>query len=57
MPDSPKAPRTLAELEQLEARVHVPFDKLTYGRAQPPAAPLHDDYEREVRSLLLETGG
>lgn len=56
MTGSEPVPRTLAELAELEARVHVPFDKLTYGHAEPPAEPVVADDLRATQFVLHYAG-
>lgn len=57
MAESPKTPRTLAELSELEAQVRVPFDKLVYEQAEPPAEGPQGDYDRAVQKVLFESPG
>ncbi|MFN8077541.1 MAG: hypothetical protein U0Q15_19250 [Kineosporiaceae bacterium] len=56
MTDDARIPRTLEELAELEARVHVPFEKLTYGQAEPPADAVLDDERRRSQFVLHYAG-
>jgi hypothetical protein len=50
MTETPRRPRTI---EELEAEVRVPFERLSYGQAVPPAEEFPGEYDREVVRLLV----